>query len=210
MLIATGNSGKVREFRDMLDESRMIWRSLNEFPEIPPVEETGRTFRANAALKAAGYAKELGMWALADDSGIEVDALGGKPGIHSARWAANHAKGSGDAANNALLLDQLKDVSDERRRARFVCVLAMADRRGNIVLTARDTVEGRILHSPVGSGGFGYDPLFYVEALGRTTAELSPERKHEISHRGKALVRLKELLEQSGLNRVIFGSGRKV
>jgi XTP/dITP diphosphohydrolase len=210
VLIATGNSGKVREFRDMLDESRITWKSLNEFPEISVVEETGHTFRANAILKAAGYARQTKMWALADDSGIEVDALGGKPGVHSARWAEIHSRGNGDAANNALLLEQLKTMSDARRTARFVCTLALADPRGNIILTARDTVEGRILHSPVGSGGFGYDPLFYVEVLGRTTSELSSQQKHEISHRGKALRRLKELLELSGLNSAIFGSGWKV
>jgi XTP/dITP diphosphohydrolase len=198
ILIATGNAGKIREFRDMLGDGRFRWRSLNEFLDVAAIEETGHTFRANAILKASGYAKATGTWSLADDSGLEIDALNGKPGVHSARWAEMHGNNGGDAANNKLVLSQLIDVPDARRTARFVCVLALSDPRGQIILTARDTVEGRILHAPVGGGGFGYDPLFYVEALGRTTAELSPAEKHEISHRGKALRRLKELLELIG------------
>ena len=195
VLIATGNSGKVREFREMLGQGRFTWRGLAEFPGIAPVEEIGHTFRANAMLKASDYARASGIWALADDSGLEVDALGARPGVYSARWAQMHGAGQGDAANNVLLLEQLRDVPDERRRARFVCVLALADPAGRIVLTVRDTIEGRILRDAAGSNGFGYDPLFYVETLGRTTAQMSPQEKHWVSHRGKALVRLKELMQ---------------
>jgi XTP/dITP diphosphohydrolase len=137
---------------------------------------------------------------MADDSGLEVDAIGRKPGVQSARWAELNGRGKGDAANNALLLEQLENVPEDQRAGRFVCVLALADPAGRIVLSVRETIEGRIGHRPVGGGGFGYDPLFYVDALGRTTAVLSAAQKHEISHRGKALRRLKGLLENTGLN----------
>lgn len=195
LLIATGNRGKSAEFRDMLQGPSLEIRDLSAYPDAPEVAETGRTFRANACLKAAAYARHFGCWALADDSGLEVDALDGGPGVHSARWAANHNAGSGDADNNALLLRQLADVPDEKRTARFVCILALSDPQGRIVLTTRDTVEGRLLHAPRGSNGFGYDPLFLVEHLGKTTAELSPHEKHAISHRGKALRAMRDLIE---------------
>jgi XTP/dITP diphosphohydrolase len=196
ILIATANPGKVREFREMLGDDRYAWSDLSRHPDVKSVEETGRTFLANACLKASGYAKQFNTWALADDSGLEVDALNGSPGVSSARWAKLHEAGEGDAANNALLLRQLDPVPDEQRTARFVCVLALADPTGRIILTARDAVEGRMLRSPRGSNGFGYDPLFYIESLGRTTAELSPGEKHQISHRGKALRRLRGLMER--------------
>ena len=199
LLIATANAGKVREFREMLGAGRFAYSDLSQHPPVAPVEETGATFLANACLKACGYATHFNTWALADDSGLEVDALGGAPGVHSARWAALNGTGASDADNNVTLLKQLENVPDDRRTARFVCVLALADPGGRIILTARDSVEGRVLRSPRGSGGFGYDPLFYIESLGRTTAELSPGQKHEISHRGKALRRLKALMERSGL-----------
>jgi XTP/dITP diphosphohydrolase len=199
VLIATGNPGKAKEFQEMLGDGdgHIRWRSLAEFPNVDSVEETGGTFRANAALKAAGYARATGLWALADDSGLEVDALAGKPGVHSARWAEMHARGKGDAANNALLIEQIRDVPDARRSARFVCVLALADPSGRIILSARDTIEGRMLHAPVGSNGFGYDPLFYVDALGQTTAQLPAEQKHQVSHRGRALRRMRALLQRT-------------
>ena len=195
LLIATGNAGKVREFRDLLGADRFAWRSLADFPAVAEVDETGHTFRANACLKAAGYAAATGRWAMADDSGLEVDALGGTPGVHSARWAARHDAGSGDAANNALLLSQLADVPDDRRTARFACVLAIADPAGRIVFTAADTMDGRLLRSPRGANGFGYDPLFVPAALDRTSGELSADEKHRISHRGKALAQLRQLMD---------------
>ena len=196
LLIATANAGKVREFRQMLGDDRFVWRDLSHYPAAQPVEETGHTFRANACLKASGYATQFGVWALADDSGLEVDALGGAPGVHSARWAQLNDSGKGDADNNATLLRQLQDVPDDRRTGRFVCVLALADPQGRVILTAQDAAKGRILREPRGAGGFGYDPLFYVESLGRTTAELSPNEKHAISHRGKALRRLRALMSR--------------
>ena len=195
LVIATANAGKAKEFREMLGAERFEWSDLSSHREIAIAEETGKTFRANACLKASYYAKKLDSWALADDSGLVVDALDGLPGVLSARWAETNGTGKGDADNNATLLKQLADVPDEKRTARFVCVLALADRDGRIVLTTQDSVEGTIIHAPRGSNGFGYDPLFFFTQFNKTTAELSPEQKHAISHRGKALRRMKSLLE---------------
>lgn len=200
LLIASKNPGKIREFRQMLAGVGGVHiTDLTEHPELPPVEETGRTFLANACLKAAEYGKSLNMWALADDSGLSVDALEGKPGVHSARWAAMHKSGQGDVDNNALLIRQLAGVGAEGRTARFVCALALADGQGRVVLTASDRVEGRILTEPRGGGGFGYDPLFLVDGLGKTTGELPADEKHRISHRGKALRRMRLLMDRIGL-----------
>jgi XTP/dITP diphosphohydrolase len=199
LLIATGNAGKVKEFREMLGADRFVWHDLAEFGNTQQVEETGATFRANACLKASQYAGRHRMWALADDSGLEVDALDGAPGVTSARWAEVNGTGRGDADNNKTVLAQLENVPDGARTARFVCVLALADPAGRVILTARDTVEGKILRSPRGINGFGYDPLFCIPESGRTTAELSPEEKHRISHRGKALRLMREMMRRAGL-----------
>ena len=202
LLIATGNPGKVAEFRDILGGvepvggDRFTWRSLADFPGVTEVAETGHTFRSNACLKAAGYAVATGHWAMADDSGLIVDALDGRPGVYSARWAAMHDAGSGDAANNGLLLAQLDVVPDDQRTARFACVLAVADPAGRIVLTASDTMEGRLLRSPRGGNGFGYDPLFVPAGHDVTSAELTAAEKHRISHRGKALRQLRPMLDR--------------
>lgn len=199
LLIATANPGKVREFREMLGNDRFVWHDLSEFKDNQPVEETGKTFHENACLKASQYAMRHGIWALADDSGLEVDALNGAPGVTSARWAELNGTGKGDADNNRTLLAQLEDVPDEARTGRFVCVLALADPEGRIILTTRDTVEGKILREGRGNNGFGYDPLFYVPQFERTTAQLSPQEKHQISHRGKALAKMRALMQQAGL-----------
>ena len=201
LVIATANPGKAREFREMLGSDRFEWSDLAQHRDVEGVEETGHTFRANACLKAAHYARKLDTFAVADDSGLEIDALNGAPGVHSARWAQLNRAGQGDADNNALLLKQLEDVPDDRRTARFVCVLALSDPRGRVLLTARDTVEGRIIHAPRGDNGFGYDPLFLIDPLGKTTAELPPEEKHAISHRGKALRQLRALMDDLRLFR---------
>jgi XTP/dITP diphosphohydrolase len=201
LLIATANAGKVREFREMLGNERFVWHDLSEFKDNQPVEETGKTFLENAQLKASQYATRYGMWALADDSGLEVDALNGAPGVTSARWAELNGTGKGDVDNNKTLLRQLEHIPDEARTARFVCVLALADPAGSIILTARDTIEGRILREGRGDNGFGYDPLFYVPQYERTTAELLPHEKHQISHRGKALAKLRQMMQQAGLLR---------
>ncbi len=196
LLVATTNPGKIREFREMLGEGSGSFSDLSAHPGTAAVEETGHTFRANACLKATYYARLFHTWTVADDSGLEVDALNGSPGVYSARWAEMNGAGKGDTANNALLLQQLEQTPDEQRKARFVCVLALSDPDGKIILTARDTVEGRIVRAARGANGFGYDPLFFIDALGKTTAELSPEEKHAISHRGKALRHLRELMKQ--------------
>jgi XTP/dITP diphosphohydrolase len=205
LLIGSGNRGKVREFQDLLAAHGVECTDLSAHPAVPPPDETGHTFRANAMLKAVHYATALNTWALADDSGLAIDALGGSPGVHSARWAELNGAGNGDADNNVLVLRQLQSVPDDRRTARFVCCLALSDPRGRVVLTAQDQVEGRMLHAPRGGGGFGYDPLFLIPSLGRTTAELPPAEKHAISHRGKALRRLAGLLDRLELTRGASG-----
>jgi XTP/dITP diphosphohydrolase len=195
LLIATTNPGKIREFREMLGEiPSLAFTDLSRHPELPPVEETAHTFLANACLKASAYARLLKTWSLADDSGLAVDALAGSPGVLSARWASVHNAGAGDQANNTLLLSQLAPISAENRTARFICALALANPAGKIVLTTMGSVEGRILSEPRGAGGFGYDPLFLIDALNKTTAELPPEEKHRLSHRGQALRRMVVLL----------------
>jgi XTP/dITP diphosphohydrolase len=199
LLVATSNKGKAKEFAEMFGDLGITCSDLSSLAGITPPEETGATFRANACLKATYYALATGQWTLADDSGLEVDAIDRKPGVHSARWAEIHAEGKGDSDNNRLLLQQIDAVPDDKRQARFVCVLALADPQGRVVLTVRDTIEGRMLRSPRGIGGFGYDPLFLVEDLGRSTAELSSADKHRISHRGKAMRRLHDLIVQQKL-----------
>jgi XTP/dITP diphosphohydrolase len=203
LLIATRNPGKIAEFRQMFEGLRAGFLSLRGLEERdgdfePP--ETGRTFRANACLKASAYARHARSWALADDSGLAVDALGGAPGVYSARFAEMNAAGRGDLANNTCLLDRLKDVPDEQRSARFVCVLALADPQGRVLYTTEGSVEGRVLREPCGDNGFGYDPLFLLPSLGRTTAQLPPEQKHAISHRGAALRRMRGLIERWGMH----------
>ena len=202
LIVATRNRGKVAEFRQMFESLGGVrvegLTALRDDDGFEP-EETGRTFRDNACLKAAAYARHCGCLALADDSGLCVDALGGAPGVHSARFAEQHDAGRGDAANNALLLRRLRTVPEARRTARFVCVLALADAAGRILYTSEGVVEGRVLPEPRGEGGFGYDPLFFHPPSGRATAELPPAEKHAISHRGQATRRLHALLDRHGL-----------
>ena len=197
LLVATRNRGKVAEFRHML-AGDAGWRvhGLDEFDSALEPEETGRSFRANACLKASAYAKQHHLWALADDSGLAVDALAGQPGVHSARFAELAGAGKGDAANNAHLLRLMDRVPDAQRGAQFVCVLALSNTEGQIILSTEGRVDGVVLRAPRGSWGFGYDPLFLIPGLGMTTAELEPARKHAISHRGAALRRMKALMEQ--------------
>ena len=184
LVLATKNSGKVIEFRRILEEfgaSDMEVLGLDAFPEIGDIEETGNTFEENSLLKARTIARITGLPALADDSGICVDALDGAPGLYSARYS-----GKGDAANNAKLLEALKDVADEDRGAYFICFAAFV-RPDGFEKVAEGRFYGRILHAPVGDGGFGYDPLFLPEGLDRSSAELSAQEKDAISHRGKAM-----------------------
>ncbi len=181
LLVATGNRGKAREFADLLGADWDIL-TLNDLPPAPEVEETGDTFLANATLKAMAHASFDG-WVVADDSGLEVDILQGAPGTRSARFAGEPKD---DARNNAKLLAALADIPAHQRDAQFRCVLVLA-RAGEVVATAEGIVRGTILDAPRGSGGFGYDPLFQPEGETRSMAELPPEAKHALSHRGRAV-----------------------
>jgi len=194
VVLATGNAGKVREFQALLGPEFAV-RPQSEFGVVP-VEETGDTFLANALLKARHAARLTGLPALADDSGLEVDALGGEPGVQSARYAG---PGADDAANNARLLAALRGVPDAARTARFRCVLVWVDGPDDeLPLVAEGAWEGRILPAFRGSGGFGYDPLFLDPETGLAAAQLSAEAKNARSHRGGALARLKSLLAARG------------
>jgi XTP/dITP diphosphohydrolase len=184
LVLATKNSGKVVEFRRLLDElgaKGLEVVGLDAFPEIGDIEETGSTFEENSLLKARTISKLTGLPALADDSGICVDALGGAPGLYSARYSGN-----GDAANNAKLLEALKDIPDAERTAYFICVAAYV-RPDGFEHIEEGRFYGKIAHQVVGSGGFGYDPLFVPDGLNCTSAELSAAEKDAISHRGKAM-----------------------
>jgi XTP/dITP diphosphohydrolase len=184
---ATTNHGKLREFQMALRDSFEV-QPLPDLASIAPPEETGVTFEENASLKAIYYSKHCDGYLFVDDSGLEVDALGGAPGVYSARFAGADAT---DAANNRLLLDKMRGVID--RTARFVCVVALAD-SGRLVHTFRGEVEGRLLEAPRGANGFGYDPLFFYPPFGLSFGEAPLERKMEVSHRAKALGKMRTYL----------------
>ena len=188
VLIATSNQGKLRDFAAAAAAYGIAIAPVPAFDELPGVVEDGATFEANARKKAEHYSRHVpGELVLADDSGLAVDALGGDPGVRSARYAAGgEEENSSDAANNARLLREMESVENGRRTAQFVCVIAAA-RDGRTVATFRGQAQGRLLPHPRGSGGFGYDPLFYFASLGKTFAELTPEEKSAVSHRGAAL-----------------------
>lgn len=193
LVIATANAGKLAEVRALLDLWAVDVCSLAELPRLPAVAEDGATFLENARIKARAVAEVSGWPALADDSGLEVDALGGAPGVRSARFAADAGGESGEAANIALLLARLQDVPESRRTARFRCAIAVVC-PGGAELVAEGVCEGVILDTLRGRGGFGYDPVFFYPPLGRTFAELSPEEKNRASHRAMALRRLRPAL----------------
>ena len=191
LLIATSNPGKLREIRHVLADLDVKLLTLAECGELPEAVEDGPTFEDNARKKALHYSGLTGRWTLADDSGLEVDALDGRPGVNSARFAG---PAQNAAANNARLIDCLRGVPPERRSARFRCVIAVAD-GGQVLATASGALEGVIIDEPRGHNGFGYDPHFLLPELGRTTAELDPEHKNRISHRGQALRNIRPQLE---------------
>jgi len=182
LVLATRNRGKVREMEAHLRDAGLEVVSLDAV-HAPTVDETGESLEDNARLKALSAARASGLWALGEDTGLEVDALGGAPGVRSARYAGEEAT---DAANNAKLLRELIGVPEKERTARFRTVMALASPDGR-VWTTEGSLEGVILTEPRGEGGFGYDPLFYSPVAGRTLAELSVQEKDAISHRGKAL-----------------------
>lgn len=190
VVIATRNRGKVREIEALLAHVPIELRALDAFPGAPTVEETGATYYDNAALKAHAVARFTKLRALADDSGLEVDALGGAPGIRSARFAGDHAS---DSDNISLLLDRLRDVPPTQRTARFRAVIVVAYPGGE-ELVAEGICEGLIAEQPSGTGGFGYDPVFYYPPLACTFAEIDAQTKNRISHRAQALQHLAVLL----------------
>ena len=185
LILATRNEGKLRELRPLLDGTGLELETLAAHPEVGEIEETGTTFDDNASLKASHAAKVTGCWTLGEDSGLVVDALDGAPGVHSARFAGAHGD---DEANNSRLLRDLEGST--RRSCRYVCALALARPGGEIVSVVRGSCEGRILEEGRGEGGFGYDPFFLPAGETRSMAELSPEKKNEISHRAKAAAKL--------------------
>jgi XTP/dITP diphosphohydrolase len=190
LVVATGNPGKLKEMQAYLIDPELADWKLKLKPEELEIDETGTTFLENACLKASQVAQALGEWAIADDSGLSVNALGGAPGLYSARYAAT------TEARIQRLLAELKDVTD--RQAQFTCAIAVARPDGTIALHTEGICPGEILQAPRGSDGFGYDPVFYVPEYQMTFAEMSSELKHTISHRGRAfqalIPKMKEVL----------------
>lgn len=185
LVFASNNAGKIREVAKILNEcfeEDITLLSLKDIGFFEDIVEDGDTFEENALIKARTVAR-LGYLCIADDSGLEVDALGGAPGIYSARYSGGHGN---DVENNLLVLKNLEGVPDEKRTARFTCAIACVTPEGD-EFTVKASCEGRILHAEEGNGGFGYDPLFYVEEYGKTLASVTAEEKNAISHRGKAL-----------------------
>lgn len=197
ILVATTNKGKLAELSAMLDGD-VEWVSLKDFPNIPEVIEDGTTFAENARKKALGYAKATGLWTIADDSGLVIDALGGAPGINSARFSGeklpNEERTLIDHRNIAKVLSLLKDVPQEKRTARFVCSLCLASPE-KILAETEGKWEGIIIDKECGTGGFGYDPVMYIPHLKKTVGQLTPEEKNNISHRANAVGLLKPLLD---------------
>lgn len=191
LLIATYNSGKLRELRELLGEHQFALADLHSFPAVEVVAETGRTFAENAELKATGYAKQTGLMTLADDSGLEVSALDGLPGVTSARYAGD---GASDAERVDKLLCELAKITRSDRAARFVSTIVIADRTGAILHESSGICVGEIADGPRGENGFGYDPIFIPAGFTETFAELPSEVKNQISHRGQALKRAAEFL----------------
>lgn len=191
VIIATKNPGKAKEFEHIFAKRGMAVRTLLDFPEIPDVAETGTTFEENATLKAESVSQFLNKMVIGDDSGLMVDALEGRPGIYSARYAGEPKN---DQNNTNKLLSELKGVREDKRTARFYCALAVAI-PGKETFTVSGTCEGRILEEQRGTNGFGYDPVFYVPEKNAAMAELSADEKNKISHRANALKKLDSVLD---------------
>ncbi|OHB53489.1 MAG: non-canonical purine NTP pyrophosphatase, RdgB/HAM1 family [Planctomycetes bacterium GWF2_50_10] len=193
ILIATTNPGKMRELSELLD-AKVEWVSLKDFPGLPEVVEDGETFAENAAKKALGYAKATGLWTIADDSGLCIDALGGAPGINSARFCGPKDRAENrhliDTKNMEKVLQLLKDLPEEKRTARFVCAICLAGPQ-KILAQTQATWEGVIATAPIGTGGFGYDPIMYIPELENSVGQISAPLKNQLSHRAKAIKLLK-------------------
>jgi XTP/dITP diphosphohydrolase len=198
ILIATGNIGKIAELKAMLDLDA-DWLDLSYYPEIDEIKEDGETFIENACKKAVGYARITGQWTIADDSGLQVDALGGEPGVKSARYSGEKTINDDgtliDHRNIAKVLKLLEGVPKAKRTARFFCSLCLASPEQALIET-EGTLEGLITDKEIGKNGFGYDPIFFVPHLNKTVAQLTPEEKNAISHRGNAIRKLKPLLKK--------------
>lgn len=190
LVVATRNRGKLAEIRDLLSHMDMIVQALDDYPGAPEPKETGATFRDNAVIKAVATASFAGEVAVADDSGLVVDALGGAPGVMSARYAG---EGASDQEKYEKLLAQMERVPELGRTARFVCVVAVATPDG-LVSSAQGMVEGAIARTPRGTGGFGYDPVFLIPELGMTFGELPPDTKNSMSHRARAFAGAEPLI----------------
>ena len=225
ILIATANPGKIAELRAMLDpcvrrgfspghwpgyprrqaganipaRAGIQWVALSDFPDVGRIEEDGATFAENARKKALGYAKATGLWTIADDSGLVVDALGGKPGVKSSRFSGDKLKGQDqsliDHRNIQKVLKLLKAVPKSARKARFVCCLCLASPK-KVLIETQGMLEGLIADKEIGQNGFGYDPIFFVPSLNKTVGQLTADEKNAISHRGQAIRKLMPLLEQ--------------
>lgn len=192
IIIATNNKGKAKEFEALFNDYGYAIKTLQDYPEIGDVPETGETFAENALQKATAISELMDTIVLADDSGLEVDALGGKPGIYSARFAGEHGN---DKKNNEKLLEELENVPKEKRTANFHCTLVLVG-PGKEPLFVDGNVDGYILHEPRGNYGFGYDPLFYLPEYDKAMAELPQEEKNKISHRARAIKKLKNHLDE--------------
>ncbi len=196
ILVATTNPGKLAEISAMLDLD-VEWVGLSDFSNVKEIKEDGETFAENARKKALGYAKQTGLWTIADDSGLVVDALGGKPGVKSARFSGAKDKERTllDHKNMAKVLKMLEGTPKEKRTARFVCCLCLASAE-KVLIETEGKLEGSIAEKEAGTNGFGYDPIFFVPKLEKTVAQLSREEKNAISHRGEAIRKLKPQLEE--------------
>src|SRR5262245_32983741 len=191
LILGTRNRKKRQEIVEILGDLPLTFGDLTDYPSVPNVVEDGGTFEANARKKASEVAAAVRQWVLAEDSGLVVPALGGQPGVHSARYAGEHGD---DAANNARLLAELDKLPDEQRAAYYVCTAALTDPHGQVQALAEGRCHGRMIREHRGQGGFGYDPLFLVPEYHRTFGELSARVKHAISHRARALVQLRPVL----------------
>jgi XTP/dITP diphosphohydrolase len=196
LVLGSRNRKKLGELAELLGPHGLILKTLADFPDSIEVEETGDTFAANARLKATVQAKHLKQWVLGEDSGLSVDALGGAPGVYSARFSD---PGATDERNNALLLEKLKNVPLERRMAHYTCYAVLSDPEGNVRAESEGICRGRILFSAAGSGGFGYDPLFEIVECHQTFGELSPTVKSVLSHRSRGMRQIvPEILKMIG------------
>ena len=188
IIIATKNPGKAKEFKRIFNDQEFTLKTLLDLPAMPEIQETGQTFAENATIKAHAVMERFNLPTIADDSGLQVDALYGRPGIYSARYAGDH----NDAANNAKLLSELGGVPKEKRTARFVSTLVFANPKNDHDLVVEGEIKGLIGEFPQGDDGCGYDPLFYVPELKKTLAQLTVDQKNEISHRGNAIRKLEQ------------------